>query len=164
MRPGAGCPAGGALTRLVDMGIEPYLVASSLEMVLAQRLVRLICPHCREEVPPGDVDAVEAEIDGGGAFALFRGTGCRHCQGTGYHGRTGVFELMVVSEAIRGMILEQKSAGEIGAQAAREGVRFLRQDGWRLVRGGKTTLAELFRVTKDGHAVGVRPAATGGDG
>ncbi len=141
--------APGALARLVDMGIEPYLVASSLEMVLAQRLVRLICPHCREAFTPDDPDALRREFGDESLQELYRGRGCRECQGSGYLGRTGIFEVMPVSEVIRGMILERVSAGKIRRQAATQGMRSLREDGWRLVRSGRTTLAEVLRVTKD---------------
>jgi general secretion pathway protein E/type IV pilus assembly protein PilB len=141
--------APGAMTRLVDMGIEPYLVASSLEMVLAQRLVRLICPHCRETFVPDDLPALRREFGDDSLQVLHRGTGCRQCQGSGYLGRTGIFEVMPVSEAVRAMILERTSAGDIRRQAASEGMKSLRKDGWRLVKNGKTTLAEVLRVTKD---------------
>ncbi len=157
--------APGALTRLVDMGIEPYLVASSLEMVLAQRLVRLICPHCREQVPSGDAVALRPGLQDA-PDVLFRGAGCRQCQGSGYHGRTAIFETMAVSEAIRSMILSPGapgSSGEIRKQAASEGMRNLRQDGWRLVRDGRTTLAEVLRVTKDERHAGLSPGAPGAD-
>ena len=141
--------APGALTRLVDMGIEPYLVASSLEIVLAQRLVRLICPHCRETFAPDDAEALRREFGDAAPQVLHRGRGCRECLDRGYLGRTGIFEVMVVSEAVRAMILERASAGEIRRQAAADGMKSLRQDGWRLVKSGKTTLAEVLRVTKD---------------
>ena len=156
--------APGALTRLVDMGIEPYLVASSLEMVLAQRLVRLICPHCRETFAPDDAEALRREFGDDAPAVLHRGRGCRECLDRGYLGRTGIFETMVVTEAIRAMILERASAGEIRRRAAAEGMKSLRQDGWRLVMSGKTTLAEVLRVTKDerfngnGAATGAGPA------
>jgi len=155
--------APGALTRLVDMGIEPYLVASSLEMVLAQRLVRLICPHCREEFVPDDEEILRSVFGRDTPKALWRGRGCRQCQGSGYTGRTGIFEAMVVNEGIRAMILERASAGDIRKRAASEGMSSLREDGWRLVREGRTTLAEVLRATKDerfngnGAAAGAEP-------
>ncbi len=152
--------APGALTRLVDMGIEPYLVASSLEMVLAQRLVRLICPHCRETFAPDDAEALRREFGDDAPAVLHRGRGCRECLESGYLGRTGIFETMVISEAIRAMILERASAGEIRRRAAAEGMKSLREDGWRLVMSGKTTLAEVLRVTKDERFNG-NGAATG---
>jgi len=141
--------APGALTRLVDMGIEPYLVASSLEMVVAQRLVRLICPHCKEAFEPEDADALRAEFGEDIPKVLYRGRGCRACQNRGYHGRTGIFEMMTINETIRAMILEHTSSGEIRREATKQGMKDLREDGWRLVRGGMTTLAEVLRVTKD---------------
>jgi len=153
--------APGAMTRLVDMGIEPYLVASSLEMVLAQRLVRLICTHCHEAFTPDDAQAMRTQFGDDMPEVLYRGRGCRECQGSGYRGRTGIFELLVVNEAIRAMILERASTGEIRKQAVREGMRSLRDDGWRLVRSGKTTLAEVLRATKDErfNGNGAAPAA-----
>ncbi|HUU90749.1 MAG TPA: ATPase, T2SS/T4P/T4SS family [Phycisphaerae bacterium] len=152
--------APGALTRLVDMGIEPYLVASSLEMVVAQRLVRIICPHCRETFAPDDAEALRREFGNDAPAVLHRGRGCRECLERGYLGRTGIFETMVVSEAIRAMILDRASAGEIRRRAAADGMKSLRQDGWRLVKSGKTTLAEVLRVTKDERFNG-NDAATG---
>ncbi len=149
--------APGALTRLVDMGIEPYLVASSLEMILAQRLVRLICSHCKEPVPPGEVEAMHVDLAGISPEAFWRGRGCRQCQGSGYLGRTGIFEMMAIDECIRAMVLERASAGDIRKQAARNNMKCLREDGWRLVGDGKTTLAEVLRVTKDERVNGFAP-------
>jgi len=157
--------APGALTRLVDMGIEPYLVASSLEMVLAQRLVRLICPHCKVPVSCDDAATLRAEVGSQAPEAFYHGPGCRHCQGTGYLGRTGIFEMMAIDESIRAMVLERASAGNIRKQAVRNGMKCLRDDGWRLVREGKTSVAEVLRVTKDERANTVAhrdaPAASG---
>ena len=141
--------APGALTRLVDMGVEPYLVASSLEAVLAQRLVRLICPRCRESFVPDDVASLKREFGDEAPEGLYRGRGCRECQGTGYRGRTGIFETMLVTTAIGAMILERASTGEIRRVAASQGMKSLREDGWRLVRSGHTTLEEVLRVTKE---------------
>ena len=141
--------APGALTRLVDMGIESYLVASSLEMVLAQRLVRLICSNCRQEYDFPDLQSVREELGDDFPSKLYHGQGCRQCQGTGYRGRTGIFELMPITESLRAMILDRASAGNIRKEAARQGMRSLREDGWRLVRSGKTTLEEVLRATKD---------------
>jgi general secretion pathway protein E len=162
--------APGALTRLVEMGIEPYLVASSLEMVLAQRLVRVICKNCRQEYAPTDIDSLAEEFNGDVPGRLWRGAGCRQCQGTGYRGRTGIFELMPVNEALRAMILDRSSARDIRIEAGKQGMRSLREDGWRLVRSGVTTLEEVLRATKDerfsGRAdrAGDKPATTAGEG
>ena len=144
--------APGALTRLVDMGIEPYLVASSLEAVLAQRLVRLICTKCRETQDEEDVAALKAEFGAQAPDRLYWGRGCRECQGTGYRGRTGIFETMLVTPEIRAMILERASSGEIRTVAAKQGMMNLREDGWRLVQSGRTTVEEVLRVTKDERA------------
>ena len=141
--------APGAMTRLVDMGIEPYLIASSLEVVMAQRLVRLICPDCREEYVPEDPRALRSEFGDDVPETLFRGRGCRECQGSGYRGRTGVFEIMPVDDELRSMILERTSANMIRKAATASGMKSLREDGWRLVRSGMTTLEEVLRVTKD---------------
>jgi len=141
--------APGAATRLVDMGVEPYLVASSLELVAAQRLVRLICPKCKAELPQADTDKLRAEFGEKIPKTLYRGTGCRNCQGTGYRGRQGVFEMMPVNDEIRALILERASSREIRRAATREGMSSLRNDGWRLVGEGRTTAEEVVRVTKD---------------
>ena len=146
--------APGALTRLVDMGIEPYLVASSLEAVLAQRLVRLICRHCKEPLPPAEVERLRCVYGERLPHTLYRGRGCQQCQGTGYHGRTGVFECMIVTDDIRSLILQRASSREIREVAARQGMRSLREDGWRLVGEGMTTVEEVVRVTKDERADG----------
>jgi type II secretory ATPase GspE/PulE/Tfp pilus assembly ATPase PilB-like protein len=153
--------APGALTRLVDMGIEPYLVASSLETVLAQRLVRLICASCREAFAPSEQDLGAWNLGAAAPKVIYRGKGCRQCQGTGYHGRTGIFEVMPINEDIRGMILERNSAGEIRKVAAQQGMRSLREDGWRLVEEGRTTVEEVLRVTKDERFAGNGHAADG---
>jgi len=150
--------APGALTRLVDMGIEPYLVASSLEAVLAQRLVRLICPECRATVSSEETDRLRRQYGDVIPAALFRGRGCRFCQHTGYRGRTGVFECMQVTDTIRSLILERASSRQIREAAAREGMRSLREDGWRLVRAGVTTVEEVVRVTRDERTDGGRMA------
>jgi general secretion pathway protein E/type IV pilus assembly protein PilB len=161
--------APGALTRLVDMGIEPYLVASSLEAVVAQRLVRLICNGCKESFAPEDVESLKRELGDNTPDVLYWGRGCRECQGTGYRGRTGIFETMMVTSTIRNMILERASAGEIRRVAAQQGMLSLREDGWRLVRSGRTTPEEVLRVTKDERLTGngepnVNPSAAPANG
>ena len=143
--------APGATARLIDMGVEPYLVASSLELVMAQRLVRLICQHCKEPVAAPDLEAFREEFGGAVPDTLWRGRGCRHCQGTGYRGRTGVFEIMPVTEDIRALTLERASTGNIRKVAVQQGMKSLRLDGWRLVGEGRTTVEEVLRVTKDEH-------------
>jgi type II secretory ATPase GspE/PulE/Tfp pilus assembly ATPase PilB-like protein len=141
--------APGATTRMIDMGVEPYLVASSLETVAAQRLVRLICPKCKEESPHDEVTKLQAEFGDAVPDVLYRGKGCRNCQGTGYRGRQGVFEMMPVTDEIRAQILERRSSRDIRKTAMRQGMNSLRSDGWRLIREGKTTPEEVLRMTKD---------------
>jgi len=141
--------APGALTRLVDMGIEPYLVASSLEMALAQRLVRLLCPDCRQEDTSSTALAFKEQIGMPAADPLYRGVGCEKCRHTGFYGRRAVFELMDLNDEIREMILRSCSSGEIREAARRNGFRSLSEDGWRLITEGVTTVDEVLRVTKD---------------
>jgi type II secretory ATPase GspE/PulE/Tfp pilus assembly ATPase PilB-like protein len=134
---------------MIDMGVEPYLVASSLETVAAQRLVRLICPKCKEESPHEEVAKLQAEFGDDVPDVLYRGKGCRNCQNTGYRGRQGVFEMMPVTDEIRAQILERCSSRDIRKTAMRQGMNSLRSDGWRLIREGKTTPEEVLRMTKD---------------
>jgi type II secretion system protein E len=138
-----------AAARLIDMGVEPYLVASSLEMVIAQRLVRVICPHCKEQVPASDVDNMRQEYGPKVPAVAYRGRGCQKCMGTGFRGRTGVFELMPITEELRALILERSSTGKLRRVAIQQGMEGLREDGWRLVGEGRTTMEEVIRVTKD---------------
>jgi general secretion pathway protein E len=141
--------APGALTRLVDMGIEPYLVASTLECVIAQRLVRIICPDCSEEYAPTNPDRLRAELGGMLPDRLYRGKGCPKCLGMGYLGRKGIFEQMVVTQDLRHAITEGASHGTIRDIALKNGMKTLREDGLRYVIEGKTTVEELLRLTKD---------------
>jgi general secretion pathway protein E len=138
-----------ALTRLVDMGIEPYLVASSLEALIAQRLVRVICSNCKEKMPAQEVETLRRQYGDRLPRMLYRGKGCRQCQGTGYRGRVGIFEMMVVNDEIRSLILENASARDLRKLAAQQGMRSLREDGFRHLVEGRTTIEEILRVTKD---------------
>jgi type II secretory ATPase GspE/PulE/Tfp pilus assembly ATPase PilB-like protein len=141
--------APGALTRLVDMGVEPYLVASSLEAVLAQRLVRVLCPECKQEDHSPTTQALKSQLNFAPEVKVYRAVGCRECRQTGYHGRRGIFEWMDTTNQIRQLILRGASSGEIRDVATRNGMRTLAEDGWRLVRNGTTTPEEVLRVTKD---------------
>ncbi len=138
-----------ALTRLVDMGIEPYLVASSLEAVVAQRLVRVICDECKEGMPEHDVKPLRRRFGDRLPDKLFKGSGCRRCQGTGYRGRIGIFEMMVVTDDIRSLILENASPRDLRRASAKQGMTNLRDDGFRHLAEGRTTVEEVLRVTKD---------------
>jgi general secretion pathway protein E/type IV pilus assembly protein PilB len=140
--------APGALTRLVDMGVEPYLVASSLEAVLAQRLVRVLCSHCKQEDCSPTTESLKLQV-GIEKLTVYRAVGCRECRNTGYHGRRAIFEWMDTTNEIRRLILRNASSGEIGVAARKGGMRSLGEDGWRLVGLGVTTPEEVLRVTKD---------------
>jgi type II secretion system protein E len=141
--------APGAATRLIDMGVEPYLVASSVEVVIAQRLVRVICNKCRQPVPDDETRRLRSEFGSVVPERLFRGAGCRDCQGTGFRGRVGIFELMDVDDELRTLILHRAPAPELRRAADKRGMRGLREDGWRVVAEGRTTVEEVVRTTKD---------------
>ena len=141
--------APGAATRLVDMGVEPYLVASSLEVVIAQRLVRLICPKCKTDLPADQYKRIKDQFGPLVPEQLFHGTGCRNCSNTGYRGRQGVFEMMGISDEMRSLILNHAASHEIRKIATKDGMRSLREDGWRLINEGKTTVDEVMQNTKD---------------
>ncbi len=135
--------APGAVTRLLDMGVEPFLVASTVLGVLAQRLVRRLCASCREPFTPvGSLAAWQGEPPS----QLFRGRGCRQCSTTGYRGRVGIYELMVPSEAIRSLILHHASASEVRAKAVSEGMRSMMDDGREKALNGITSYDEVVRV------------------
>jgi len=138
-----------AITRLLDIGIKPFLVASALRAVIAQRLVRTICPNCKESYRPpqseirllGPLAAKAKELE------FFRGHGCARCSLTGYSGRAGIFEIFLINDDIQKMIFEKKPANELRARARELGMRTLREDGLRKVMSGLTTLDEVLRVT-----------------
>ncbi len=135
-----------AVTRLLDMGVEPFLVASSVEAVLAQRLIRTLCPHCKEPYEPDPIDC-PPDFDARGA-TIYRPVGCRECRMTGFAGRKGIFELMVMDDDIRELVLQRVSAGKIRNLAIQHGMVMLRDDGWSKVRRGLTTIQEVMRATK----------------
>jgi len=134
-------------TRLLDMGVEPFLVSSAVSGVLAQRLVRQICKHCREEYVPEKVDVPpDFKLEPGQKVS--RGAGCRECRHTGYRGRQGIFELLSINDQIREMIVMRKSASDILEVALSHGLKVMREDAWVKVRKGITTIEEVARVTK----------------
>jgi general secretion pathway protein E/type IV pilus assembly protein PilB len=139
--------APGALTRLVDMGVEPYLVASSLEAVLAQRLVRVLCIHCKQPDDSATAHAFKAKLGIPENTMLYRSVGCRECRNTGFHGRHAIFEWMDTNPEIRQMILQNSSSDQLREAARRSGMRSLAEDGWRLVQMGITTVEEVLSVT-----------------
>ncbi len=139
----------GAISRLLDLGVEPYLVSSSLIAVLAQRLVRKICPECRQLYKPAEHELRELGIGADKADGqFFTGAGCSKCFNTGYKGRTGIYELMMIDEEVREMIHIRQTAGIIKQKAIEKGLQSLRMDGARKVIAGVTTIAEVLRVTQ----------------
>jgi general secretion pathway protein E len=141
--------APGAITRLQDMGCEPYLFSSVLNGVLAQRLVRRICEACREPKAADTAQLTALGIAGTGAEELFHGKGCDQCRGTGYRGRTGIYELLKITDDVRSLIVRKAPAGEIRQNAIAHGMLTLREDGWAKACAGVTTVAEILRVTED---------------
>ena len=139
--------AASAITRLVDMGIEPFMIASSLTAVMAQRLVRVICPHCREEYQPVERHAGIALPE-----KLHRGRGCDKCFGFGTMGRTAIYEIMPVDQEICSMIIRRAHAGEIKEYAISRGMKTLRDDGLLRAAEGVTTIEEVLRVTQEDYA------------
>ncbi len=139
--------APGALTRLVDMGVEPYLVASSLEAVLAQRLVRVLCPRCKQEDTSPTAQAFKERISIPPGTPIYKSIGCEECRQTGFYGRHAIFEWMDSTMEIRQLILKNVSSDILRDTARRDGMRTLAEDGWRLVGQGITTVAEVLSVT-----------------
>jgi len=144
--------AAGAVSRLLEMGVEDYLLASSLLGIMAQRLVRTLCRHCRRPVEvalfPGGNGKTTNGV-GGIPTAAYEEQGCDECAMTGYRGRSGIFELLAMNEGARQLILKRSSADAIKNFAVSQGMRTLREDGWRKVREGTTTVSEVLRVTQD---------------
>jgi general secretion pathway protein E/type IV pilus assembly protein PilB len=138
-----------AVTRLIDIGTKPFLVAASLRAAMAQRLVRRICPQCRRAYTPSvrelhALGLTSARLDG----AIFaHGAGCAACHGTGYLGRMGIFEIFLVHDGIRGMIYDNVTAARLREQARHDGMRTMREDGIRKVLAGLTTIGEVVSVT-----------------
>ena len=143
--------AAGAITRLLDMGVENYLISSALLGVLAQRLVRVICRTCIEPTKVSPVLMVEMGSHDQGDIKTFRGKGCKECSHTGFRGRAGIYELLVVDDAIRQLILTKSTAQIIRETARKKGMTTLREDGWKKVAEGITTVEEVLRVTLSEH-------------
>ena len=142
--------AAGAMTRLLDMGVEPYLVASSVEGVLAQRLVRCVCSDCKTSHPadPARLPPEFGSVDG---LSLCQGDGCRECRNTGYRGRVGIYELLTMSDQTREMVMARVNSSRIAAAAVEaDELMLLRQAGFQMVRRGITTIAEALRATDEG--------------
>jgi type II secretion system protein E len=147
--------APGAITRLIDMGIEPFLVSSSVEALIAQRLIRTLCKTCKEEYRPEpeflhEVGFPAADI---GKAKFYRGRGCEECRFTGFKGRSAIYEILVMSEALRPLIIERASSSSIKQAAIARGMKTLRDDGWEKVKLGITTVEEVARVTQEDEAL-----------
>ena len=151
--------AAGGATRLLDIGIEPFLAASSVEAFIAQRLVRVICPKCKEKDTTVSAELkaqIIEEMSRQGNLAglresdirFYRGKGCENCNSTGFKGRTAIYEILVVNKAIKELMLEKASSDRIGEEAIKQGMKTLRLSGWEKVIGGITTLDEVMRVTQ----------------
>ena len=137
------------LGRFLNMGVEPYNFVSSLNCILAQRLVRVICPHCRTQVRYDDQYLQESGLDPAKwrDFVFYEGRGCMECSGTGFHGRTAIHELLDLTERIREMILDRRPASEIKRAAKEEGMTFLRESALQKLNAGVSTLREINKVT-----------------
>jgi general secretion pathway protein E/type IV pilus assembly protein PilB len=137
-----------ATTRLLDMGVEPFLISSSLEAVMAQRLLRTICKHCKEEHLPEHPDTLPPDLQYKRGEKLWHGRGCRECMNTGYSGRRALYELLSMNDELRELVVQRASATQLLPAARKTGLRLLREEGWRLVRAGWTTPEEVVRATK----------------
>lgn len=142
--------AAGGVARLLDMGVEPFLITSTVECFIAQRLVRTICPKCKEsvKVPLNAAKELGVDIEGKEILA-YEGRGCESCKMTGYTGRQGIYEFLLIKDEIRDMIMKRATAGEIKEQAIKQGMKTLRQSGWEKVKKGVTTVQEVIRVTQE---------------
>jgi type II secretory ATPase GspE/PulE/Tfp pilus assembly ATPase PilB-like protein len=142
--------AAGTITRLLDMGFEPFLLSSTLTCLVAQRLIRRLCPQCRKAVTPDSVVADQLRrLRPQGDITVYEAQGCKACRGTGYRGRSGIFEIVIISDGIRELILNRASSQEIRRQATKEGMRTLLDDGLEKVLMGVTSIAEVLRVTQE---------------
>ena len=137
-----------ALTRLLDLDVAAYLVASTVDAVLAQRLVRVICAHCKTETRPDKAVARRIDVEGLGLTRTWKGAGCDECRGTGFRGRTGVYELFVMDNELRLEVQRRRGSEELRTMAIAKGMRTLLDDGLRLAREGVTTLDEVLRVAR----------------
>ncbi len=141
------------ITRLLDMGIEPFLLASVVRCFLAQRLVRTICPDCKTEASYPVDYLLEIGAPLPSDFKFYKGAGCEHCRHTGYRGRTAIYEIVPVNEGLRRMIIRKETGSAMKARAVTDGMDTLRTDGWRRVLRGQTTVEEIVRVTQQDEAM-----------
>jgi type II secretory ATPase GspE/PulE/Tfp pilus assembly ATPase PilB-like protein len=141
--------APGAVTRLIDMGVEPFLVASSLEAVIAQRLVRVICPKCKKSIKPPKEILEWLGLSTNQEYTFYKGIGCKECGRSGYKGRTGIFEVMEISDRLRNLIVSKVSSSALRNAAIEEGLKTLLSEGIKKILAGITTVEEVMRVSKE---------------
>ncbi|MEI8235534.1 MAG: GspE/PulE family protein, partial [Verrucomicrobiota bacterium] len=144
----------GGITRLLDMEIEPFLVASVVRAFIAQRLVRTVCPDCAEHVEYPEEYLKEIGFPLAPGQQLWRGKGCESCRQTGYRGRMAIYEFCAVSQGLRSLIIQKATGAQLKARAIQDGMEPLRQDGWRRVLAGQTTVEEVVRVTQSDERLG----------
>jgi general secretion pathway protein E len=142
--------AAGAVTRLLEMGMENYLISSSLLGIMAQRLVRVICPECKEAYTPEmgvmeELGVSQSEVK---ELPIFKGAGCEKCSHTGFRGRLGIYELLLMNDDIRELILDKAPSNVIKEKGRSQGMRTLREAGWQKVKSGISTVSEVLRVTQ----------------
>jgi type IV pilus assembly protein PilB len=137
-----------AVTRLINIGVEPYLIGSALNAVVAQRLVRKICSHCKHQQPPDDVVAEHLAMQGVGLDEVWVGKGCDKCRNTGYSGRVGLYEMLLLNDQLRDRIAANPNVTEFRRMCIEGGMVTLRQDGFQKVAKGLTTVDEVLRVTE----------------
>lgn len=151
--------AAGAVSRLLDMGIEPFLIASSVEGLIAQRLVRVLCPHCKAKFQPGPEILARLSLSNlnveGADF--MKPAGCEKCRYTGFRGRTAIYEIIKATEGLKKLMVERQPANVLKRQALAEGMRTIREDGWIKVRSGVTTIDEVLRVTMEDELATTKP-------
>ena len=150
-----------AVTRLLDMGIEPFLISSSLEGLLAQRLVRILCPECKQPYEPERelVDRVNVTGEDVESLTLYESKGCEKCRYSGFKGRTAIYEIVQITEAFRRLAVEREPANVLKRQAIQDGMRPLRHSGWDKIKAGITTIDEVLRVTFEDEIMETEGAA-----
>jgi len=138
--------AASSITRMIDMGIEPFMMSSSVVGIIAQRLVRRLCPQCKEEFKPDENDLEVLDLKEGEEATIYRAKGCNNCNNTGYKGRIAVYEIMTISREVKEMISKNANSDDIKDAAIRNGLRTLRMNCSRLVKNGTTTIDEMMRI------------------
>lgn len=139
-----------SVTRLINIGVEPYLIASAVNAILAQRLVRKICAHCKDSYQPTGEMAEFLTLQGVDTTKLYKGNGCDHCRKTGYSGRLGIYEMLVMDDSLRDQVTRNPDVTQFRRLCREKGLVSLRQDGFDKVAAGLTTVDEVLRVTENG--------------